>query len=122
MIHSFCAVYANDGVCYIIPRPGEEGTILLGGTYQEYNWDTSYNKDTAQEIFARCALLEPKLLDTAHVRILNHNVGLRPAREGGPRVEVEIITLPLAGELVPRVISKSTSQRKLKVVHAYGFG
>ncbi|KZP28841.1 nucleotide-binding domain-containing protein [Athelia psychrophila] len=114
--------YADDGALYIMPRPGADGTVLLGGTFQPNNWDTSHNEQTAQEIFARCAKVEPKLLDKEHVRILSHNVGLRPAREGGPRVEVEIIPVPLIGDLVSRFEDKPVEKSALRVVHAYGFG
>ena len=106
----------------MIPRPGPEGTVLLGGTVQAYNWDTSYDETTARDIFARCAALEPRLLDKEKVRVLSHNVGLRPAREGGPRVEVEWMKLPLEGALVPRPDSVILEERKVMVVHAYGFG
>jgi D-amino-acid oxidase len=110
-------------VTYIIPRPGPDGTALLGGTAQPYNWDTSYDGTTAQEIFSRCATLAPSLLDKKETKVLSHNVGLRPAREGGPRVEVEWIQLPLELDLAPRAegfVWQTGS--KFKVVHAYGFG
>lgn len=115
--------YPNGGVTYIIPRAGPDGTVLLGGTVQPHNWDTSYDEKTAQEIFSRCAALAPSLLDKEKTQILSHNVGLRPAREGGPRVEVEWIKLPLEVDLAPRVEGPvSQVGSKIKVVHAYGFG
>jgi D-amino-acid oxidase len=106
----------------MIPRPGPDGTVLLGGTYQANNWDTSHDATTAENIFARCAVLEPMLLDKEKVRVLSHNVGLRPAREGGPRVEVEWMKLPLEGRLVPRPEGAIQQARKIMVLHAYGFG
>jgi len=115
--------YPNGGVTYINPRPGPDGTALLGGTIQPYNWDTSYDGTTAQEIFSRCAALAPSLLDKKETKVLSHNVGLRPAREGGPRVEVEWIQLPLELDLAPCTegfVWQTGS--KIKVVHAYGFG
>jgi len=124
-LHNFLTdtkVHPNGGVTYIIPRPGPDGTVLLGGTSQANNWDTSYDEITAQEIFARCAALEPSLLDKEKVRVLSHNVGLRPVREGGPRVEVEWVNLPLEGALVPRPSDAIAEARKVKVLHAYGFG
>lgn len=104
-----------------MPRPGADGTVILGGTFQEHSWDTSYNETTANEIFRRCAEVEPRLLDKENVEILSHNVGLRPAREGGPRVEVETIAVPLEEGLISRSNSQG-DKRVLKVVHAYGFG
>ena len=115
-------VHANGGVTYIIPRSGLDGTVLLGGSFQVHNWDTSYDEVTAEEIFARCAALQPMLLDKENVQVLSHNVGLRPAREGGPRVEIEWIKLPLVGGLVPRLDGSIPQERKVMVLHAYGFG
>jgi len=114
--------HPNGGVTYIIPRPG--GTVILGGTSQPYNWDTSHSEETAQEIFSRCATLAPSLLDKEKTLVLSHNVGLRPTREGGPRVEAEWIQVPLKGDLVPRgqVSVLQGPTRKVLVVHAYGFG
>jgi hypothetical protein len=101
----------------MIPRPGPDGTVLLGGTIQGHNWET------ADQIFARCAALEPSLLlEKDTVRVLSHNVGLRPAREGGPRVEIELMKLPLEGRLVPRMNGAIPQERKVIVLHAYGFG
>jgi hypothetical protein len=116
------SAHPNGGVTYIIPRSGPDGTVLLGGTYQANDWDTSYDEITAQGIFARCAALEPSLLEKDKVRVLSHNVGLRPAREGGPRVEAEWMKLPLKGALVPRTNDAIVQPRKVMVLHAYGFG
>ncbi|KIM88843.1 hypothetical protein PILCRDRAFT_813830 [Piloderma croceum F 1598] len=115
-------VYPNGGVTYMIPRPGPDSTVLLGGTTQAHNWDTSYDKETSDQIFTRCAALEPRLLEKDTVHVLSHNVGLRPAREGGPRVEIEWMKLPLEGRLVPRMDSAIPQARKVLVLHAYGFG
>lgn len=41
------------------------------------------------------------------VEIISHNVGLRPAREGGARIELE---------------RRKVGGRKVGVIHAYGFG
>ena len=55
-------------------------------------------------------------------RILSHNVGLRPSRRGGARVELEEIELPLKNPLVPFYGEETRVERKLKVIHAYGLG
>ncbi|KAI6047876.1 hypothetical protein EDC04DRAFT_31224 [Pisolithus marmoratus] len=89
---------------YIIPRPGRSltGTVLLGGTFQ----------------------LAPSLRNRDQTKVLAHNVGLRPAREGGPRLEAEIVQFPLRGENHTLVPWNQTSlgEGKMRVVHAYGFG
>ena len=50
------------------------------------------------------------------------NVGLRPARRGGPRVELESIQLPLKNDLVPRNGDELKMEREVRVIHAYGLG
>lgn len=83
--------------------------------------------EIAKGIFDRCAALAP-CLKSAETRIINHSVGLRPGREGGPRVEVERIALPLQNThgLVPwnesRADGGDNEQGSMLVVHAYGFG
>ncbi|KAF8140527.1 FAD dependent oxidoreductase [Boletus edulis] len=108
---------------YIIPRPGTKytDTVILGGTFQSGNWDTSLDMDTAKRIFERCAELAPSLKNTEVTKILKHQVGLRPAREGGARVEAEAVKFPLntAHNLVPWDSAEGGS---MQVVHAYGFG
>lgn len=111
---------------YIIPRPGRSlaDTVLLGGTYEVGNWDTSLDMNIARAIFDLCSELAPSLRNSDQTKILAHNVGLRPAREGGPRVEAEIVQFPLRGEndvLVPWNTT-SLEEGKMRVVHAYGFG
>lgn len=107
---------------YIIPRP--DGSVILGGTFQSDCWETAVNHQTARDIFERCAALEPALLPSRGTTILSHNVGLRPARKGGPRVEVEDVELPLVNELVPveGESPRMTRKRTCKVIHCYGFG
>lgn len=111
---------------YIIPRPGRSlaDTVLLGGTYEVGNWDTSLDMNIARAIFDLCSELAPSLRNSDQTKILAHNVGLRPAREGGPRVEAEIVQFPLRGEndvLIPWNTT-SLEEGKMRVVHAYGFG
>ncbi|KAG0700672.1 hypothetical protein DFH29DRAFT_930896 [Suillus ampliporus] len=119
----------TEEVTYLIPRPGidQPDTAILGGTFQSRSWDTSLDMEIAKGIFDRCAALAP-CLKGAESRIMKHNVGLRPAREGGPRVELERIALPLQSThgLVPCNESPTNDrdhdQGSMLVVHAYGFG
>ncbi|KAG2156548.1 uncharacterized protein EDB93DRAFT_1238862 [Suillus bovinus] len=113
---------------YIIPRPGkgQPDTAILGGTFQPRNWDTSLDMQTARGIFDRCAALAP-CLRSAESTILKHNVGLRPGREEGPRVELERIALPLHStyDLILRnggPTSERDHEQSILVIHAYGFG
>lgn len=105
---------------YMIPRPAPAGHVLIGGTFQEDNWDLSIDFGTARSIWARCLQLAPALRDPA-TRILGHNVGLRPARRGGARVEAQRIALPLESEFLPKP-EEGAERYEFLVIHAYGFG
>lgn len=104
------------GPTYIIPRP--DGTVILGGTYQADNYSLIVDNETALGIFERCSKLEPKVKDA---KVLSLNVGLRPARKGGARVEKELVQLPLKNRLVPDYGAERV-ERELTVIHAYGLG
>lgn len=82
---------------YVVPR---EQTVVLGGVAEEGREDLTADPATAQAVLARCTALVPEL---AGARVLEHKVGLRPAR---PSVRLE------AGRLVDG----------RRVVHDYGHG
>lgn len=87
---------------YVIPRKGS-GISVLGGTKQAENWDTKPDEQTTREILEGCKALAPELLGAdGEFEVLKVQVGLRPSREGGARVEREVV-----GE-------------RWKVLHAYG--
>jgi len=69
-------------VSYVLPRTHE---VVLGGTRQVGDWDTTPDPETTRRILRRAAELEPKL-DGAEV--LGERVGLRPGRTS-VRVEAE---------------------------------
>jgi D-amino-acid oxidase len=85
---------ANPGVETSVRRSGEPGTyvhprsrdVVLGGTWQEGDWNTGPDPGTREAILARCRALVPEL---AGAPVVGERVGLRPARRGGPRVEAE---------------------------------
>lgn len=92
---------------YVIPRKGS-GTSLLGGTKQAGNWDTEADERTTREILEGCRLLAPELLSKqGEFEILKVQVGLRPSREGGARVEEDIV--------------EGENDRRWRVLHAYGY-
>ncbi|MEW2296586.1 FAD-dependent oxidoreductase [Streptomyces sp. NPDC006743] len=66
---------------YFIPQPGG---LLLGGTAEEDSWSREPDPRVAERIVARCAALRPEI---AGARVLEHRVGLRPARRSGVRLE-----------------------------------
>ena len=89
-------------VRYVIPRKGS-GTSVLGGTKQAGNWDTKPDEQTTREILEGCKALAPELLGVdGEFEVLKVQVGLRPSREGGARVESEVV------------------DGRWRVLHAYG--
>ncbi|KXS21024.1 nucleotide-binding domain-containing protein [Gonapodya prolifera JEL478] len=107
-----------DEVCYVIPRPDGSGTVCCGGTFQADEWDLEPHLDSAASMLRRCVAIAPGLLrsswggqsapeqaaapadpdapmlDFPDVEIIRHQVGLRPSRIGGARVEVEWRQVP----------------------------
>ncbi|KAB5584976.1 hypothetical protein GE09DRAFT_1209614 [Coniochaeta sp. 2T2.1] len=96
--------------CYIIDRQAAGGTAL-GGSYY-LSWDREPDMALAERVMKRtiqiCPHLVPEGAGIEALRVIRHQVGLRPVRAGGPRIELE--TLDEAGE------------GKLRVVHCYGAG
>lgn len=93
----------EDENCYIMTRAAGGGTIL-GGCYQEGNWDSQPDPSLAVRIMTRTAELCPTLTNGKGIdalSVIRHGVGLRPLRHGGPRLESESI-------------------RGVKIVHCYG--
>ncbi|KAJ1943101.1 hypothetical protein FBU59_003011, partial [Linderina macrospora] len=87
---------------YVIPRG--DGTVVIGGTANRGSWDSAADESTTDAILAKALTLEPALVPTVddamdvqqqiealRQRIISVNVGFRPAREGGVRLEVEKI-------------------------------
>ncbi|MFI5907155.1 FAD-dependent oxidoreductase [Dactylosporangium sp. NPDC051541] len=88
------------GMTYVHPRSRD---IVLGGTFQAGDWNERPDPATTVAILERCTELVPEL---AGARPLWEAAGLRPAREGGPRVEVDAAGLP----------------GRTRLVHCYGHG
>ncbi|SCF03490.1 D-amino-acid:oxygen oxidoreductase (deaminating) [Micromonospora viridifaciens] len=89
------------GITYVHPRRHD---VVLGGTYQPGVGHTAPDPDTAAAILRRCVALVPEL---AAAPVLGERIGLRPARHGGPRVEVDPDPAGPPGS---------------RLVHAYGHG
>ncbi|KAF2731576.1 hypothetical protein EJ04DRAFT_442803 [Polyplosphaeria fusca] len=73
---------------YVFPRP-VGGGVILGGSRQEGDWNPEVDMELAKDIMERCCKLCPELGKPEELEILSHNVGLRPSRKGGMRIEVE---------------------------------
>jgi D-amino-acid oxidase len=73
-------------IVYIFPH-GD--MVLLGGTFEEGDWDKTPKPHVAERIVAHCSRFDPRLRGAA---ILGHRVGLRPYRP-----EVRLESEPLGG-------------------------
>jgi D-amino-acid oxidase len=80
-----------NALAYVLPRPD---VVVLGGTAEEDDWDTSPRRDTTRSILERTRRLDPRL---EHASYIGSAVGLRPAR---PEVRLEVETLPDGRPLV----------------------
>ncbi|MFI6934800.1 FAD-dependent oxidoreductase [Streptomyces sp. NPDC050287] len=69
---------------YFFPQPGR---LVLGGTADEDAWGPEPDPAVAEDIVRRCAALRPEI---AGARVLEHRVGLRPARDA-VRLERELL-------------------------------
>ncbi|KAL4860650.1 hypothetical protein BDV12DRAFT_204824 [Aspergillus spectabilis] len=73
----------------IIPWPGTNMT-MLGGCKIPGEWSTQPDEAITQMILEQCKPLAPELLDAnGEFEVRRVRVGLRPARHGGPRMQLE---------------------------------
>jgi D-amino-acid oxidase len=93
---------ADHELVYVFPH---DGRVVLGGTEVAGDWSAEPDPGTGRRILRDCAAVDPRL---ASARIIEHRVGLRPAR---PQVRLEAEDAVAAG---------GGSQRLL--VHNYGHG
>lgn len=78
----------DNDTTYIFQRP-LGGGIVLGGCRENGNWNGQVDLDFAQQIMRKCCALAPELGKPEDLKVIRHGVGLRPSREGGPRMEAE---------------------------------
>lgn len=82
-------MFYPDSNASITPRAGSWVSIL-GSTYQEGNWDPEPDPEITKKILERCKPMAPELLnDDGAFDIVSVNVGFRPGRKSGPRIEIE---------------------------------
>ncbi|ORX57958.1 nucleotide-binding domain-containing protein [Hesseltinella vesiculosa] len=96
----------NGTFTYLIPRA--DGTLILGGTSQPHDYNDQVDELTSQGILARTQDICPDLTKGQPLKVLRHNVGRRPTRQGGVRIENQ-------------VYSRSNGT-PIMVTHAYGHG
>lgn len=78
-------IWQGDGeVTYVVPRVSTDA-FVLGGTVTDDEYDATPTPDISEGIMQRCR----KLLGPVQFEVLKEQVGLRPGRRGGHRVERE---------------------------------
>lgn len=126
----------NDTLAYVIPR-AKSGTTILGGTYIENSVDGEPDLKTTERILRRCAEICPEIvpklerkpdngntngshpdsgldLDSEpwkRIEVERVNVGFRPGRKTGPRIEID-----------KELQFQSSDGKKIPVLHCYGLG
>ncbi|GAB6898672.1 FAD-dependent oxidoreductase [Kineosporia succinea] len=70
-----------EGGIYVHPRSRD---VVAGGTFEPGQNDLSPDESVTGSILRRCTAMVPEL---ARARVLRSVAGLRPGREGGPRLE-----------------------------------
>ncbi|KAE9372321.1 nucleotide-binding domain-containing protein, partial [Stipitochalara longipes BDJ] len=83
----------KEELTYVIPRPGS-GTTIFGGCKQAGNWDPEVDEELNGRMLERIKRwkLAEELRSTnkgGEFEIVSSQVGLRPGRKGGPRVDIE---------------------------------
>lgn len=94
---------------YIIPR--DDGTVICGGTVDRVNRATAPDDAVTKDILERVYKLYPEITHNKGVEafdIVSVNVGFRPARENGIRLEKET--------------RRRSNGQKVTVCHNYGHG
>jgi len=87
---------------FVIPRP-LDGGLIVGGTKQVNDFASVPKEADTKQLITKSKELYPEIFINGKLDIKNINVGFRPAREGGSRIELEKVG-------------------KQYIVHDYGFG
>ncbi|BEJ17727.1 hypothetical protein CspHIS471_0611280 [Cutaneotrichosporon sp. HIS471] len=110
---------------YILPRPGTDGHVVLGGTYDAENYSPLPSTEIVEGILQRTFALDSNLAPGGtwrDIEVLGVNVGLRPSRKNGQRVELERRRIGDRATAATPTASLADRGRSVGVIHAYGFG
>lgn len=77
-------------ILYVIARPSS-GTTILGGCKGVGDWNAEVDDDLTKKILAgvKKYKMAESISEGGKLEVLSTQVGFRPGRKGGPRVEVE---------------------------------
>jgi D-amino-acid oxidase len=90
--HSTVTWQKADGTwVFLVPRPLGGGTIV-GGTKEVGDWHESPRSETKKRLLQNCVEAFPDFVDNVDkFEVLQENVGRRPWREGGYRIDTEVV-------------------------------
>ncbi|KAI7881278.1 nucleotide-binding domain-containing protein [Lichtheimia hyalospora FSU 10163] len=106
-IRKTISVKTKQEYTYVIPRA--DGTVILGTTKDEGNRNAEPDPAIAKDIMERACKHCPELTNGKGIErldVVGNIIGLRPKRNGGPRVETEV--------------KESPSGKPILVAHNYG--
>jgi hypothetical protein len=82
----------DEDIAYVVPRPGS-GTTIIGGCKQVGNWEEGVDEGLNERILemtVREGMAEGlRTGKDGGFEVVSYQVGWRPGRKGGPRVELE---------------------------------
>ena len=132
---SYCGVkrsWTEKVRTYVIPRPGPEGHVILGGTVERDEYSTKADMEIAERILKNAHAVCPELSEGRgsswkDIEVVSHQAGLRPMRKGGMRLEVEHREVEVDGAHGVNGVSGEESngvsgRRRKPCIHAYGVG
>lgn len=94
---------ADFGCFAVVPRPSNGGTIV-GGTKEKGDWNSNAEEHVRNKLLENAAKMYPGILnEKGGFDVIRDIVGRRPTRNGGMRLEIEVV-------------------EKGKIIHAYGAG
>lgn len=103
-------LYDSTPATYMVPRIGTD-MYLLGGTNDAHSWEPEPTPSIRESILQRCkAVMKGWISEDAEIEIVSEQVGLRPGRQGGVRVEAERV----------EIVRGDGSKERVHVVHHYG--
>jgi hypothetical protein len=83
---------ADGSWTFCVPR-GFEGGTVIGGTKELNNWDVKPSVEVREELLRKFVGTYPKILGgKKELTVLRDIVGRRPTRNGGPRIEGEVVS------------------------------
>eukprot|EP01135_Chromosphaera_perkinsii_P010273 Nk52_evm15s2085 gene=Nk52_evmTU15s2085 len=112
-------VEQGDEVTYLFNRAD---LCVVGGTAYEGDWDCGVREEDTMGYLERCRALVGGELLSGEYELVQTCCGLRPARKGGVRLELEMVEAEMNTESSPAGERRRRKTVRKPVVHNYGHG